>query len=134
MARAPGASQAMNTPNRLDAIIVPEGTPKITATVDERLADAATFRIYREDHTVGNLLRMQLLRDPAIRFAGYRIPHPLEKDIEVLIQVKDGASDTPLAALDRSVSSLDAELKWLKEKYEKSLLELQRRKDVEFDE
>mmetsp|Transcript_175046 Transcript_175046/g.425936 ORF Transcript_175046/g.425936 Transcript_175046/m.425936 type:complete len:135 (-) Transcript_175046:493-897(-) len=134
MARAPGASQSMNTPNRLDAIIVPEGVKKITATVDERLANASTFRVMREDHTVGNLVRMQMLRDPKVRFCGYRIPHPLEKDIEVLVQVKDGTSDSPLGALERTVTHLESELRWLQEKYRNSLRELQRRRELEFDE
>lgn len=48
----------MNAPDRLDAIVLPDGAAKITVSVDERLANAATFRVLKEDHTIGNLLRM----------------------------------------------------------------------------
>lgn len=37
MARAPGASQAMNTPNRLDAIIVPTGVKKCVVALSALL-------------------------------------------------------------------------------------------------
>lgn len=75
-----------------------------------------------------------MLRDPKVRFAGYRIPHPLEKDIEVLVQVKDGSTDSPLAALDRTVTHLEMELRRLQAKYRDSVRELQRRREQEFDE
>lgn len=96
----------------------------IEVKIDERLANAATFRLMREDHTAGNLLRMQLLRDPVVRFAGYRIPHPLEKDIEVLIQVKETTADKPLAALERSLKELHTEFGRMKDKFQESMTEL----------
>ncbi|GFH17575.1 DNA-directed RNA polymerase II, 13.6 kDa polypeptide [Haematococcus lacustris] len=37
----------------------------------------------QEDHTMGNLLRMQLHADKSVVFAGYRIPHPLDAKMVV---------------------------------------------------
>jgi len=46
-------------------------------TPDTKLLNTGVFTFYKEDHTVGNLLRCQLLRDQRVLFAGYRMPHPL---------------------------------------------------------
>ena len=35
---------------------------------------------------LGNMVRMQLHEDRAVVFAGYRIPHPLESKMVVMIQ------------------------------------------------
>jgi DNA-directed RNA polymerase II subunit RPB11 len=45
------------------------------------------FTINKEDHTVGNMIRHQLLKDPQVLFAGYKNPHPLEHKIILRIQV-----------------------------------------------
>merc|ERR1712194_563785 len=39
-----------------------------------------------QDHTIGNAIRMELLRDPDVLFAGYRVPHPLFSEMEVRIR------------------------------------------------
>lgn len=70
----------------------------------------------------------QLLRDRRVRFAGYKIPHPLEKDIEVLVQTKDPA-DLPIMALSRGVEALATEFGFLEERYESSLKLFQERRD-----
>lgn len=54
-----------------------EDEQRLAYAHDERVPDAGTFTINKEDHTIGNLLRMQILREPAVRFAGYQLPHPL---------------------------------------------------------
>ena len=48
-------------------------TRKIHCEADNRLANAATFTIWLEDHTVGHALRRQLLKNPNVVFAGYRV-------------------------------------------------------------
>jgi DNA-directed RNA polymerase II subunit RPB11 len=53
---------------------------------DPKLLNAATFIIAKEDHTLGNLLAAQLLHDPKVLFAGYKVPHPLENNIELKVQ------------------------------------------------
>lgn len=58
---------------------------------DPKLLNAATFTIAKEDHTLGNLLATQLLHDPKVLYAGYKVPHPLENHIELKIQTTTGA-------------------------------------------
>ena len=50
-----------------------------------KIADFATITIHEEDHTLGNIIRQQLLRDKRVRFAGYRRPHPLFDLLEVKV-------------------------------------------------
>src|SRR3989338_4552020 len=48
-----------------------------------------------EDHTIGNLLRYMLMKNPAVEFASYTVPHPSERRIHVRIQTSE-----PHAAFD----------------------------------
>ena len=43
-----------------------------------------------QDHTLGGMLTAQLLRDPRVLFAGYKVPHPLENNFVLKIQVREG--------------------------------------------
>ena len=45
---------------------------------------------------MGNLVRMQLLRDKQVKFAGYIHPHPLIHKIELRVQTMDRALSTPM--------------------------------------
>ena len=57
---------------------------------DTRMADACSFIIHREDHTLGNLLKETLYRDTEnVRFVGYKKPHPLDSKIELKLQTFD---------------------------------------------
>ena len=76
---------------------------------DEKMNNAATFECLREDHTLGNLLRMECLRDPTVRFSGYQIVHPLSHD--VLIKVQTIKKTTPAAAVEHACERLSGELR-----------------------
>lgn len=116
----------MNAPDRLDSIVVPAGIPKyvtnrvseratstsssvaycrIQIVPDEKMSNAATYRVNREDHTIGHLMRMELLKHHKVRFAGYKHPHPLENDILIKIQTAPGYQ--PNAALSESAKKLE---------------------------
>ena len=68
---------------------------KLTYTSDSKKPNAGTFVLAKEDHTLGNLIRIQLLRDPTVRFAAYRMPHPLVFDSHVRVETMD-AKSTPI--------------------------------------
>jgi DNA-directed RNA polymerase II subunit RPB11 len=53
-----------------------------------KVTNTKLFQIWKEDHTVANLLREKLLDDDKVIFAGYRVPHPLENRYEVRVQAK----------------------------------------------
>lgn len=84
----------MNQPDRYTQFVLPEGESKVAYKADTKLEHAGTFTFRSEDHTIGNLLRMQLHRDPTVVFAGYRIPHPLEAKMVVKVQVRTSMCKT----------------------------------------
>ena len=79
----------------------------------------ANFTIIKEDHTVGNLLRTQLLKTDEIRFAGYRTPHPLEYLMEMKVQT-NGDID-PVTAVKRATTTRIEEVKHLEREFAVSL-------------
>lgn len=52
----------MNQPSRADRFVLPEGERKLTFERDTKVENAGTFVLQREDHTLGNLLRMCVSR------------------------------------------------------------------------
>lgn len=57
---------------------------------------------------MGNLIRMQLLRYSSVRFAGYKIPHPLVHQVDLKIQTTSSNS-TPIDALSDAIEDLIGE-------------------------
>ncbi|KAL7576612.1 hypothetical protein ACA910_005550 [Epithemia clementina (nom. ined.)] len=57
---------------------------------------------------MGNLLRCQLLRDPAVRFAGYLHPHPLVHYIDLKIQTNT-SNVSPAEVLSNAMEDLGGE-------------------------
>jgi DNA-directed RNA polymerase II subunit RPB11 len=81
-----------------------------------KIMNAATFTVQREDHTVGNVIRMQLHRDPSVLFAGYKLPHPLQYKMVVKIQTTSQSS--PMQAYNLAITDLTKELDHLKAAFE----------------
>lgn len=50
------------------------------------MINSVTYKIELEDHTVGDLLRIYLLKNKDVKFAGYRVPHPLDDILEIKVQ------------------------------------------------
>ena len=101
----------MNAPERHRSYQLDEGQARMTYEPDQRVASAGTFTINKEDHTVGNLLRMQLLRDVDTRFAGYQLPHPLEHVCHVKVETTPGR--TPAEVMGGAVTDLRQEVELL---------------------
>lgn len=80
---------------------------KISYKRDEKVQDAGTFTSMNEDHTIGNMVRMQLHEDRCVVFSGYRVPHPLETRLEIMIQTN--AQKTPIQAMDHALDDLRSE-------------------------
>ena len=101
----------MNAPERHRSYQLDEGQVRMTYEPDQRVASAGTFTINKEDHTVGNLLRMQLLRDGDTRFAGYQLPHPLEHVCHVKVETAPGRA--PVEVMGGAVTDLRQEVELL---------------------
>ena len=101
----------MNAPERHRSYQLDEGQARMTYEPDQRVASAGTFTINKEDLTVGNLLRMQLLRDGDTRFAGYQLPHPLEHVCHVKVETAPGRA--PVEVMGGAVTDLRQEVELL---------------------
>lgn len=137
----------MNTPDRFEKFVVPDHLRKyalpnaklVAATrhachrhrveyrKDTKLKNAGTFVFQREDHTIGNILRMyvvhtrcwpipnpthnnrKLLEDPDVLFAGYKMPHPLEYQMVVKVQTTGRNGYSPVQAVATSLNALSDE-------------------------
>jgi DNA-directed RNA polymerase II subunit RPB11 len=82
---------------------------RIEYSADPKLQNAGTFKLEREDHTLGNLLRMQLLDDERVIFVGYKQPHPLQHHIILKVQTVPGPY-TPKSAVASAVECLTEEV------------------------
>ncbi|KAJ5139273.1 uncharacterized protein N7515_004121 [Penicillium bovifimosum] len=65
---------------------------------------AASFQFEGEGHTMGNALRYAIMKNPAVEFCGYTIPHPSDPKMHVRIQTDD--TTTALEALEKGFNDL----------------------------
>lgn len=101
----PGQMQMFNKPEPYECqILGPKFAKQYDYVPSSNLPNAGTYHIRLHDHTLGNALRMELLKDKKVLFAGYRNPHPLEHLIELRIQTV--LSEEPKDALMRAVKNL----------------------------
>ena len=124
-----------NRPEPKDSYRLGEGERKVVYAKDTKIPNAGTFTINKEDHTLGNLLRMcvrappgifargpdararapntsrQLLRDKQVRFAGYQLPHPLEHVCHVKVETTPGRA--PVEVMGAAVTDLRQEVELL---------------------
>ena len=59
---------------------------KLTVQKAETDDSNVTFTFYKEDHTLGNLLRNTLIKNKNVEFVAYTVPHPSEPYMNVRIQ------------------------------------------------
>jgi DNA-directed RNA polymerase II subunit RPB11 len=106
----------MNAPDRYERFVVPEGVKKVAYERDMKVMNAATFTVEREDHTIGNVIRMQLHRDPSVLFAGYKLPHPLQ--YRLVLKIQTTSQSSPMQAYNLAITDLTKELDHLKAVFE----------------
>ena len=54
----------------------------------------ATYSFTNEDHTLGNLLRNQIIKSKHVEFCAYSVPHPSEPVMNVRVQCHPTGHDT----------------------------------------
>ena len=80
------------------------------------LPNTAVFTFNKEDHTLGNLLSQRLLKNPAVMFAAYKVPHPLFATFELRVQT-DGTI-TPKEAVMATCKLVIQDLSKLNESFQ----------------
>ncbi|KAJ7211308.1 DNA-directed RNA polymerase [Mycena pura] len=107
----------MNAPNRYELFVLEDGEKALEVTEDTKIPNAATFKVVKQDHTLGNMLRAQLLSEPNVLFAGYKAPHPLHPHF--LLKVQTDGSITPAAALEAACTRLIATISALEGRFKR---------------
>ncbi|XP_011931965.1 PREDICTED: LOW QUALITY PROTEIN: DNA-directed RNA polymerase II subunit RPB11-a [Cercocebus atys] len=106
----------MNAPPAFESFLLFEGEKKAPVTRTPRVTQACLFTINKEDHTLGNIInRKQLLKDPQVLFAGYKVPHPLEH--KIIIRVQTTPDYSPQEAFTNAITDLISELSLLEERF-----------------
>jgi DNA-directed RNA polymerase II subunit RPB11 len=75
--------------------------------------------IENEDHTLGSLLRKELLNQESCDFAGYKKEHPLKRNVELTV-----VSDDPEVSVQDAKKALEKTIKKLKKGWESELKKL----------
>eukprot|EP00921_Rhytidocystis_pertsovi_P002356 GHVQ01004028.1.p1 GENE.GHVQ01004028.1~~GHVQ01004028.1.p1 ORF type:complete len:154 (-),score=31.26 GHVQ01004028.1:1089-1550(-) len=114
------SSAMVNQPDICD-YVSESNKNKIDYIPDNRYPLCGTFILHSEDHTIGNLLKTELLKDTSIRFAGYRSPHPLDRKIELRVQTEDDTS--PVRAVEKALGQIRHDVMRLQEEFDRSLQE-----------
>lgn len=109
----------MNAPSAFDTFLLYDGESKVIMERDTKQRNAALFHINKEDHTLGNMIRMQLLKDPKVLFAGYKVAHPLEHKFTIRIQTQ--TDYTPIDALMTAIKDLHSEIALLNERFKEAM-------------
>ena len=73
----------------------------------------------KEDHTIGNSIQMELLENENIIFSGYRIPHPLKK--ELYIKIKTKSTTEPRKELIKGLKASQTKIKILKQEFKSAI-------------
>lgn len=109
----------MNAPSAFDTFLLYDGEAKVIMEKDTKVRNAALFHVNKEDHTLGNMIRFQLLKDPKVLFAGYKVAHPLEHKFTLRIQTQ--SEYTPIDALINAINDLHSEISLLKERFDDAI-------------
>ena len=105
----------MNAPDGTEHVYLKDDERKVVVIKDVKMENAAVFYFVKEDHTMGNIVRMSLLRDKCVRFAGYRLPHPLQPVCEVKVQTNGEV--TPLLSMISALEALETEFVILENRF-----------------
>ncbi|KAG8953372.1 DNA-directed RNA polymerase II core subunit [Tulasnella sp. 419] len=107
----------MNAPNRFELYILQDGEAPLEITDDTKIPNAATIKIVKQDHTVANLIRSQLLSHPNVLFAGYKVPHPLEPYF--ILKIQTDGNITPTAAFQTACNNILATIVNLQKEFKR---------------
>ncbi len=72
-----------------------------------------------EDDTIGNLIAKSAVQHPNVVYATYRIPHPLERKVEIIISV-DKNTDLGIT-ISEIIQNIKKQLEEFKEKIDEAL-------------
>ncbi|TDL22829.1 RBP11-like subunits of RNA polymerase [Rickenella mellea] len=107
----------MNAPNRYELFVLEDGEKPVEVSEDTKIPNAATIKVVKQDHTLANMIRAQLLAMPEVLFAGYKVPHPLHPYF--LIKIQTDGTITPTAILEQACTKLIGQMAALETKFKR---------------
>ena len=105
---------------------------KLSYVPDSKRPNGGTFILRKEDHTMGNLLRLQLLRDGAVRFSGYRCPHPLMFECHIRVETMD-SKITPVHVFNAALEDLSSETDRISKEFDRACRDFEAERDMRGD-
>eukprot|EP00058_Branchiostoma_floridae_P013500 XP_002598988.1 hypothetical protein BRAFLDRAFT_280794 [Branchiostoma floridae] len=112
----------MNAPPTFESFLLFEGEKKSSflATID---ADARLVSVLVASQIleIAKSIRQQLLKDPQVIFAGYKVPHPLEHKFVLRLQTTPDYS--PQEAFTNAITDLISEVSLLEERFKVAVRE-----------
>lgn len=106
----------MNAPDRFELFLLAEGESKLEIEPDTKSPNAIVVTFNKEDHTLGNLIRAELLNDNKVLFAAYKVEHPFFARFKMRIQTVEGYE--PKDALKNACNSIINKLAVFKTNFE----------------
>ncbi|SCU87520.1 LAME_0D10396g1_1 [Lachancea meyersii CBS 8951] len=106
----------MNAPDRFELFLLPEGEAKLKVDPDTKAPNAVIVTFEKEDHTLANLIRGELLEDQKVLFAAYKVEHPLFAQFKMRIQTVEGYD--PKEALKNACNGIISKLGQLQSNFE----------------
>lgn len=97
-----------------------DGAPLVRAEKDAGFSNCYNFTIFKEDHTLGNLLTQELLNEERVVFAGYRIQHPMTDLIIVRVNVSEPV-DHPIDLVASPIRNIINNLGLLKTEFDRQV-------------
>lgn len=79
----------MNAPDRFELFLLGEGESKLVIDPDTKSPNAIIVTFNKEDHTLGNLIKSELLNDNKVLFAAYKVEHPFFARFKLRIQTEE---------------------------------------------
>ncbi|KZT23662.1 RBP11-like subunits of RNA polymerase [Neolentinus lepideus HHB14362 ss-1] len=107
----------MNAPNRSELFVLEDGEKAVEILEDTKIPNAATIKVVKQDHTLANMLRAQLLATPSVLFAGYKVPHPLQPYF--ILKIQTDGTITPADVLSQACNRLIGTLSTLEAKFKR---------------
>ncbi|RKP11492.1 hypothetical protein BJ684DRAFT_21935 [Piptocephalis cylindrospora] len=80
---------------------------------------AVTFCLFEEDHTLGNVLRWILMKNPEVEFCGYSVPDPFEAKVHLRVQTSE--KTTAVEALHTGLDQLMEVCDTVKDKFQEEV-------------
>jgi len=84
----------------------------------KKTKDTLEFKLLGERHTLPQLLKRELLKDPSVEFVSYKLNHPLDKDSQFIVKMKSGS---PKSALSEAAKKIGKEAGNFSKELEKAI-------------